>query len=127
VNEASHKKQDRLDGRKTQEELALENPYKTAALLSLRGVNTVVVPTYSCTAAGNAKTLASVLSARGTEDVVDISTAVWKSSDPDPEEEAEAAAEGEAGEEGEVADEASGPPFSKFNFVVYGLPSVSFA
>jgi hypothetical protein len=71
--------------------------------------------------------LASVLSARGTEDVVDISTAVWKSSDPDPEEEAEAAAEGEAGEEGEVADEASGPPFSKFNFVVYGLPSVSFA
>jgi hypothetical protein len=117
----------RLDNRKSPAARALEDPYQTAALLSMRGVNTVVLPTFAGSTEGNADVLRAVLGAnanagKNTEGGTDVSTAVWMAGAPKPVVEA---AEGEGGE-GAVAAEPGppNPPFSQFNFVVYGVPSV---
>mmetsp|Transcript_28006 Transcript_28006/g.68923 ORF Transcript_28006/g.68923 Transcript_28006/m.68923 type:complete len:2443 (+) Transcript_28006:56-7384(+) len=127
TNDEAQRKQARLDNRKTPAQRMLEDPYQTAALLSMRGVDTVVLPTFSCTSEGNAEMLTSVLSsANSSEAGADISRAVWLSGTPKPVIEPST-----PGGEGEkvVAEEQTSPsaPFSQFNFVVYGLPSAKLA
>ena len=57
----------RLDSGKVRTQ-SLENPYKTAALLSIRGINTIVLPTHACTVERNTLLLESLLSANESQD-----------------------------------------------------------
>jgi tetratricopeptide (TPR) repeat protein len=126
VNEESQRKQAKLNSSKSQAQRSLEDPYKTAALLSMRGVNTVVLPTFSCTAEGNAGFLRSVLRANSASDGgADIASAVWRAGKPREEPTTEGhLIEGENAPSSVADDTPPSAPFSQFNYVVYGLPSV---
>jgi len=121
----AQRRQVRLDNRKSPAARALEEPYQTAALLSMRGVDTVVLPTFASSTEGNAEVLRAVLGAntgKNAEGGTDVSKAVWMAGAPKP---AVEAAEGDAGEGAAAAEPGPpNPPFSQFNFVVYGVPSV---
>ena len=60
-NEESQRMQAMLDGRKTAEKKALEEPYRTAALLSMRGVESIVLPSFTV---GNARANSEFLTSR---------------------------------------------------------------
>jgi hypothetical protein len=142
-NEESQRMQAMLDGRKTTEKKALEDPYRTAALLSMRGVESIVLPTFTVgSARANSEFLTSVLSG-GT-----IASSVWKADAPKPprkeedsdenepeEKEVEEPEEGEKPEGEEAGDEAEAveppppppppPPSGPYRtYVVYGHPLV---
>ena len=143
-NEESQRMQAMLDGRKTTEKKALEDPYRTAALLSMRGVESIVLPTFTVgSARANSEFLTSVLSG-GT-----IASSVWKADAPKPprkeedsdenepeEKEVEEPEEGEKPEgEEDAGDEAEAveppppppppPPSGPYRtYVVYGHPLV---
>lgn len=132
TNKEAHATQTRLDSRKTDEEKCLDDPYKTAALLSVRGIDTVVLPTMASTTDTNAALLTNLLSANENpaEDapLLDISTSVWKSDAPKMVKKQKRDVDGEHQEGGsdksygEISKETAEVPFRKF--VVYGLPSV---
>ena len=132
TNKEAHATQTRLDSRKTDEEKGLDDPYKTAALLSIRGIDTVVLPTMASTTDTNAAILTNLLSANENpaEDapLLDIATSVWKSDAPKMVRKQEQEVDGEHQEDGsdegdgEISKESADVPFRKF--VVYGLPSV---
>ena len=129
INEEVQRKQAGLDNRKSPARRSLEDPYQTAALLSMRGVNTVVLPTFSCTSEGNANLLRSVLNTNSSSEdsASDIASAVWKAGKPlKPRMEEGGPEEGE--DQASTAEDDTPPtaPFSQCNFVTYGLPSLKF-
>jgi tetratricopeptide (TPR) repeat protein len=128
INEEVQRKQAKLDNRKSVARRSLEDPYQTAALLSMRGVDTVVLPTFSCTAEGNAELLRAVLSSgRSADSELDVAGAVWKAGTPTTKVALASTPEGEEAPPPPDAEEEDTPPstpFSQYTFVVYGLGSV---
>ena len=128
ISEESERKQAKLDNRKSSAQRGLEDPYETAALLSMRGVDTVVLPTFPCTSEGNSKLLRSVFNANSSvEGGADIATAVWSAGTPKPN--IGTSVNDEAGEGAESSapvedDSPQSAPFSQWNYIVYGLPTV---
>lgn len=124
----------RLDSGKSEELKSLENPYKTAALLSIRGINTIVLPTHACTVERNTLLLESLLSANESQDEdnppVDICSSLFAAdaSEAESTEDTIVDSESKEGKDDHLKTE-EGPVASrsgrKRNFVVYGFPSVS--
>ena len=145
-NEESQRMQAMLDGRKTAEKKALEEPYRTAALLSMRGVESIVLPSFTVgNARANSEFLTSVLGGGP------VASSVWRADTPkpprkeeeieenepegkeveEPEEGANAEGEDEAGDDESEAVEPPPPPPPPppprgpyRTYVIYGHPLV---
>ena len=145
-NEESQRMQAMLDGRKTADKKALEEPYRTAALLSMRGVESIVLPSFTVgNARANSEFLTSVLGGGP------VASSVWRADTPnpprkeeeieenepegkeveEPEEGANAEGEDEAGDDESEAVEPPPPPPPPppprgpyRTYVIYGHPLV---
>jgi hypothetical protein len=124
----------RLDSGKSEQLKSLENPYKTAALLSIRGINTIVLPTHACTVERNTLLLESLLSANESQDQdnppADICSSLFAAdaSEAESNDDTIVDSESKEGKDDHLMTE-EGPVASrsgrKRNFIVYGFPSVS--
>ena len=131
TNEAARAAQARLDNRKNEQEKRLEDPFRTAALLSTRGVETIVLPIMPCTPAGNSETITGLLGANEALEAdsppVDVASAVWNVDKPKATAPLEDAGEAkEAERDAEAADDSGDAkeelPYRRY--VVWGLPSI---
>ena len=131
TNEAARAAQTRLDNRKSEGEKRLEDPFRTAALLSTRGVETIVLPVMPCTPTGNSETITALLGANEALEAdapqVDVASAVWNADKPKatapPEDAGEAEeAEGDAEAADDSGDAKEELPYRRY--VVWGLPSI---
>ena len=124
TNEAARAAQTRLDNRKSEREKRLEDPFRTAALLSTRGVETIVLPVMPCTPAGNRETITALLGVNEALEAdappVDVASAVWNADKPKATAPPEDAGEVEAADESGDAKEEL--PYRRY--VVWGLPSI---
>ena len=131
TNEAARAAQTRLDNRKSEGEKRLEDPFRTAALLSTRGVETIVLPVMPCTPTGNSETITALLGANEALEADapqgDVASAVWNADKPKatapPEDAGEAEeAEGDAEAADDSGDVKEELPYRRY--VVWGLPSI---
>ncbi|GMI14612.1 hypothetical protein TrLO_g7160 [Triparma laevis f. longispina] len=116
-NDASYRRQSKLDNQKRPEQLGLEGPIESAALFSLSGSNCLVVNRWATSFHCNGRLVKEVLG--GLADGESVGTAVGKFRESVKEEEG-------GGGDGEEEKKSRGLKMRvKFNTVVFGLPFVS--
>lgn len=116
-NDASYRRQSKLDNQKRPEQLGLEGPIESAALFSLSGSNCLVVNRWATSFHCNRRLVKEVLG--GLADGESVGTAVGKFRESVKEEEG-------GGGDGEEEKKSRGLKMRvKFNTVVFGLPFVS--
>jgi tetratricopeptide (TPR) repeat protein len=108
-NDASNRRQSKIDNQKSAAVLALEKPYETAALFSLAGVNTIVLNQWANSLHANASLVTNVLTEvkKGQPFGPALQTAVRPRPDPENPEEKQLKSR------------------VRFNSVLYGVPHVA--
>jgi hypothetical protein len=138
-NDASNRRQSKLDNQKTAAQLALEQPFQTAALFSLAGVNTVMMNQWSNTLHANGRLVSEWLPLLKESKELNLASALQqiirpaKRDPPAPEsagrpDSKSGKGKGKGKKKVASAEEPVRMPKNrvKFNTVVYGVPHVIF-
>merc|ERR1711865_153165 len=139
-NDASNRRQSKLDNQKTAAQLALEQPFQTAALFSMAGVNTVMLNQWSNTLHANRRLILGWLAVMKESKEDNLASALQKvirpavvASDgggrPESKSGKKGKGKGKKGDDAAGEDAAPAPVLKgrvKYNTIVYGLPHTTF-